>query len=243
VSDLPPGWIEATVGEIADDISYGFTAKASSSPTGPRYLRITDIQDGSVDWSSVPSCDISEEKIQRYVLGRGDLVFARTGATTGKSFLITSCPKAIFASYLIRVRPTDSVLPQFIARFFQTPSYWDQISENVSGSAQPNCNASKLASLVVPIAPLPEQRRIVAKLEKLLSRVDTAQARSVDCGRENFARAIRWAKFLPNLERHGRTNWRLQSPAGRRLRSIPRSVASDSGGLVRDVSLQRAVER
>lgn len=176
-SNLPVGWIETTVGEIAKDIGYGFTAKANSSPVGPRLLRITDIQNGSVQWDSVPYCEIPKSRAANYILSGGDILFARTGATTGKSFLIKSCPEAVFASYLIRVRPSLCVLPELLAQFFQSTSYWNQISENLSGSAQPNCNASKLATISLPLAPLAEQRRIVAKLEKLLGQVNACQQR------------------------------------------------------------------
>ena len=174
---LPSGWVQTTITEISDDISYGFTAKSETLPVGPRLLRITDIQHGTVNWESVPYCKISENKVDNYALQPGDIVFARTGATTGKSFLIGTCPHAVFASYLIRVRPKSSTLPEFIAYFFQSARYWDQISENLSGSAQPNCNASKLATVSLPLAPLPEQRRIVAKLEALLGKVDACQQR------------------------------------------------------------------
>jgi type I restriction enzyme S subunit len=175
--ELPQGWAETTVGEIAEDISYGFTAKATTEPVGPRLLRITDIQNGSVQWESVPYCEIPKGKAANYSLRDGDIVFARTGATTGKSFRIRSCPEAVFASYLIRVRPSQSTLPEFLAHFFQSASYWNQISENLSGSAQPNCNASKLATISLPLAPLPEQRRIVAKLTELLGKVGASQQR------------------------------------------------------------------
>jgi type I restriction enzyme S subunit len=176
-NELPEGWTETTVGEVAEDISYGYTARAVRNAKGPRYLRITDIQNNSVDWASVPSCAIPSKRLPAYQLRSGDLVFARTGATTGKSFLIKSCPEAVFASYLIRIRPRTSLVPEFIARFFQSADYWSQISENISGSAQPNCNATKLSTLVVPIPPLSEQRRIVAKLERLLGEVDSCQQR------------------------------------------------------------------
>jgi len=174
---LPQGWSESKVGEIAEDINYGFTAKASASPIGPKLLRITDLQNGSVQWESVPYCKIPKDKVQNYILRNGDIVFARTGATTGKSFLIKTCPEAVFASYLIRVRPSSRVLSEFVAYYFQSREYWNQISENVSGSAQPNCNATKLASLTMPIPPINEQQRIVAKLEKLLVKVNDSQKR------------------------------------------------------------------
>jgi|SRR5580704_8635358 type I restriction enzyme S subunit len=174
---LPEGWTKTRLGEVAESITYGYTAKAATTAKGPRYLRITDIQNNSVDWASVPPCSIAAKRVPAYQLRSGDLVFARTGATTGKSFLINSCPEAVFASYLIRVRPATSLVPEFIARYFQSSSYWNQISENISGSAQPNCNATKLSSLIVPIPPLPEQRRIVAKLEKLFGQLDACQHR------------------------------------------------------------------
>jgi type I restriction enzyme S subunit len=175
--DLPEGWTSESLGDVTRDIRYGYTAKATAIKAGPKYLRITDIQDNTVDWNMVPFCEIESSKFNSYRLSAGDLVFARTGATTGKSYLIKTCPDSVFASYLIRVRPSAALLPEYVAAFFQSDSYWNQITENLSGSAQPNCNASKLASLLVPIPPLPEQRRIVAKLEALLSKVSTTQQR------------------------------------------------------------------
>ena len=81
------------------------TASASSQPVGPKFLRITDIQDGLVDWDAVPWCECDGRSAADARLKAGDIVFARTGATTGKSFLIRECPiNAVFASYLIRVR-------------------------------------------------------------------------------------------------------------------------------------------
>src|SRR5262245_59763735 len=130
--ELPQGWAATTVGEVAASINYGFTAKSTSSPVGPRLLRITDIQNGTVKWESVPFCEIARPKAGNYRLQAGDIVFARTGATTGKSFLIRSCPESIFASYLIRLRPLSCILPEFLSQFFQSTSYWAQISENVS---------------------------------------------------------------------------------------------------------------
>ena len=101
---LPNGWRRVAVKDMADSIQYGHTASAVQRDDGPRFLRITDIQDGRVDWNAVPSCDIPKDDVPKYKLAPGDLVFARTGATTGKSFLIGECPEAVFASYLIRVR-------------------------------------------------------------------------------------------------------------------------------------------
>lgn len=144
------------VREVADFIQYGHTASAISRQEGPRFLRITDIQDGGVDWDSVPSCDIVTEDVPRYRLSAGDLVFARTGATTGKSFLIRDCPEAVFASYLIRVRASKDVDPRYLALFFQSPDYWQQIERGKRGIGQPNVNGKTLGEINLPLPPLDE---------------------------------------------------------------------------------------
>lgn len=176
---LPNDWQNVRLEDIAEEISYGYTAKAQAKGGGVQMLRITDIQNGRVDWVSVPFCDITSDSAARakYSLRPGDLVFARTGATTGKSFLIRDTPNAVFASYLIRVRPSSKVDPAFLYHFFQSRDYWEQISDNVAGSAQPNCNASKLAQLDLPLPSVAEQQRIVAKLEEVLGRVRGCQER------------------------------------------------------------------
>jgi len=174
--ELPVGWVSASLSEITSTIQYGYTASAEQKPHGPRFLRITDIQDGRVDWDSVPSCEINSADLAKYRLADGDIVFARSGATTGKSYLIRQCPKdAVFASYLIRVRPTEAADPAFLSFYFQTSDYWHYIAGNTAGNAQPNCNGSKLAKLPVVLPPLAEQRRIVAKLDTLMAEVNASR--------------------------------------------------------------------
>jgi type I restriction enzyme, S subunit len=161
-------WVKKRLGDLSR-ISYGFTESASAEKVGPKFLRITDIQDNRVDWATVPYCPIEGSDFPRYKLADGDIVFARTGATTGKSYLVTKPPEAVFASYLIRVRLSDKELvPQFVNLFFQTHSYWDTIRSRISGSAQGGFNATKLGELVIPFPKSSkEQQTIVAKLNSL----------------------------------------------------------------------------
>ncbi len=161
------GWRRIPLGDLAESVDYGVTASASQRPIGPKFLRITDIQDGAVNWDSVPWCDCDERSASDSRLRPGDIVFARTGATTGKSFLIRGCPaNAVFASYLIRVRLNDAAEPGFVSHFFQTHDYWAQITKSARGLAQPGVNATTLKALRVPLPPLPEQRRIAEILDK-----------------------------------------------------------------------------
>jgi type I restriction enzyme, S subunit len=161
------GWTVVPLGDIADSVDYGVTASAAQEPVGPKFLRITDIQDGSVDWTSVPWCECDGRAAAESRLAIGDIVFARTGATTGKSFLINACPTdAVFASYLIRVRVGAHADPRYLSQFFQTPDYWAQINKGARGVAQPGVNATTLKALNVPLPPLPEQRRIAEVLDR-----------------------------------------------------------------------------
>jgi type I restriction enzyme S subunit len=97
-----------------------------------------------------------------------------------------------------------------MAYFFQSPAYWKQITENISGSAQPNCNATKLSSLTIPVPPLNEQRRIVAKLEKLLSRVDAAQTRLATIPR--ILKRFRQSVLAPACSGQLTAGWRIRHP-------------------------------
>ncbi len=171
---LPRGWAETTLSEACKDISYGFTTSATSQQGCPKFLRITDVQDYSVDWASVPYCQ--DEPPDKFNLASGDIVIARTGATTGKSYLISEVPeRTVFASYLIRVRADACIDPLFLSRFMQSPAYWAQITTVSKGTAQPGANASILGALEIPLPPLPEQRRIVRKLDTLSARSTTAR--------------------------------------------------------------------
>ncbi len=172
---LPDGWEWHSVKKLSRNIQYGHTAKAEGNGNA-KFLRITDIQGGKIDWRGVPTVSLEEKEISKYALNDDDLVFARSGATAGKSILIKNAPKdAVFASYLIRIVPNqENVIPEYLSYFFLTPTYWEVVSQNAAGAAQPNINGTKLSEFVVPVAPQEEQKRIVEKLDALLTRIDTA---------------------------------------------------------------------
>ena len=157
--EVPDGWCWCRLGSISAAIQYGLSNSAEQSGTH-RLLRITDIQDGKVDWDTVPFTTAYEAG--NYLLSSGDIVFARTGATVGKSFLIKELPyPAVYASYLIRIRLLDGVHPDYIYQFFSSQCYWEQITDKSVGVGQPNCNGTSLKELFIPIPPFSEQNRIV----------------------------------------------------------------------------------
>jgi type I restriction enzyme, S subunit len=174
MSDLPPGWEWTTIGGISEKPQYGWTTKSSAGGGDVRLLRITDMTSGSVDWSSVPWCVDVPPEPDRYLLRSGDIVVARSGATCGRSYHVSNPPPALFASYLIRLHPIK-VLPKYLYWFLQSPTYWRQAEHAKAGMAQPNLNASKITQIQVPVAPLPEQLRIITAIEEHFSRLDGAR--------------------------------------------------------------------
>lgn len=173
---LPGSWVLASIEQLSSNIQYGYTESAKKEPIGPKFLRITDIQGGRVEWDSVPYCKINDDDYEKYHLQSGDIVFARTGATTGKSYLITNPPNAVFASYLIRLKLVPKINPEYVSLFFESKSYWSQIMRVRKGSAQPGVNAKILATIKIPIPPFFEQKRIVAKIEDLFTQLDAGVA-------------------------------------------------------------------
>ena len=170
-------WATLPLGRLCQTIQYGYTESASQDAIGPKFLRITDIQDHQVDWETVPFCQIAPHDLEKYRLRSYDIVVARTGATTGKSFLINDPPEAVFASYLIRLTiDSATAMPQFVWYAMQTVDYWIQITENKCGLAQPGVNGRKLAGIRFPVPPIEEQREIVRRLDALLTHEAEAAA-------------------------------------------------------------------
>ena len=171
--ELPDGWAWCKWGDISSSVQYGYNAP--SMQTGRmRMVRITDIQDECIKWRNVPYCQIEEPKIPRYKLLKNDILFARTGGTVGKSHLITEMPfDAVYAGYLVRTRCAPGILPQYAKLFLESELYWSQLRTGMVATAQPNFNGGKLSTLVLPLPPLAEQKRIVARIEELFKIVDS----------------------------------------------------------------------
>lgn len=168
-------WEESNFGKFTVS-QYGYTEKAHWEKIGPKFLRITDIQDNKVDWDEVPWCPIDEAGMKQYAVEIGDIMIARTGATTGKSYLICDDVEAVFASFLIRLKVVDKNLDyNYLYSYMQSEDYWRQITDFSSGIAQPGVNASKLKQIRFKCPSLPEQNEIVRLIDDLLTRERSAQ--------------------------------------------------------------------
>lgn len=166
---IPATWKWVRWGDISFSIQYGYNAPAK--PSGNiKMVRISDIQKGKVQWATVPFCNIDKKDISNYLLQKDDLLFARTGGTVGKSFLVETVPEhAVFAGYLIRTQYSKKLSPHYLKFFMESSLYWTQLKKGTIATAQPNCNGQTLAKMMLPLPPLAEQKRIVAKLEELLA--------------------------------------------------------------------------
>jgi type I restriction enzyme S subunit len=134
--------------KLIEGTQYGYNASALKAGDN-KFLRISDITDGKVNWKTVPYCDCSDE--ETYLLKQEDILIARTGGTTGKSFLILNPPKkSIFAGYLIRIRANKNSNPEFLKLFLNSYVYWSQVTSLNKGDFRPSVNASKLKALLLP---------------------------------------------------------------------------------------------
>ncbi len=166
--DIPESWKWARWGDLSESIQYGYNSAAQESGR-IKMVRISDIQDGKVLWATVPFCDIKEDEIETYLLKKNDILFARTGGTVGKSYLVKDVSEeSIYAGYLIRTRYSSVLCPDYMKYFMESQLYWTQLRNGTIATAQPNCNGKTLSKMIIPLPPLAEQKRIVAKLEEIL---------------------------------------------------------------------------
>lgn len=156
---LPKSWFVKPLGEICEKPTYGYTDSSSKSGNA-KFLRITDITDNGVNWDEVPFCNCPDEKLKNYLLKDDDIVFARIGATTGKSYIIKNPPVAVYASYLIRVRAREAINSQFLYYFFKSQAYWQQVDANKKSNLKQGVNGSILQKLLIPTPNKEEQRKI-----------------------------------------------------------------------------------
>lgn len=172
-SEIPSDWEVKKLGECClIKGEYGINAAAVEySDELPTYIRITDIDDDG-NYSAVKKVSVEDENSGSFILTKGDIVFARTGATVGKTYLYDERDgELVFAGFLIRFRPNEKILlSQHLKNLTASKFYWDWVKTVSMRSGQPGINAEEYGSLKLPLPPLPEQKAIA----HILSLMDTA---------------------------------------------------------------------
>jgi type I restriction enzyme S subunit len=161
---IPEDWKVHTLNtQLSEKPRYGIGA-AAVPLTGklPVYLRITDI---SEDGCFKPFKKVGVDRVdaEDYVLQSGDLVFARTGASVGKSYLYReSDGKLVYAGFLIKISPNPTKLvPSFLFQYVKTRPYWNFVQVMSMRSGQPGINGAEYGQLLVPL-PAPKEQTAIA---------------------------------------------------------------------------------
>lgn len=164
---------------LSSPLKYGASEAAElDDPELPRYVRITDIdeRDGlrTETFKSLPFQTASE-----YMLQEGDLLFARSGATAGKTFLYRkNWGRCAYAGYLIRARlDTGEAVPEFIRYYTASSAYWDWLSSTLIQSTIQNVSAERYANLITPLPRHSEQHAITAFLDRETAKIDALVAK------------------------------------------------------------------
>lgn len=170
--EIPGNWKWVRWGDLSQSIQYGYNAPAKTAGR-IKMVRISDIQDGKVLWDTVPYCDIDEKEIESYLLHENDILFARTGGTVGKSYIVTEIPEeSVFAGYLIRTSYSSKLCARYMKYFMESNLYWRQLQNGTIATAQPNCNGQTLSKMILPLPPYAEQVRIVEKINAAMRAVE-----------------------------------------------------------------------
>lgn len=172
------GWVEKKLGELCSIRGeYGLNESATDY-NGVRYLRITDItDDGELNSDKVSAKNDSNKNQEN--LEVGDILFARTGATVGKTLIYRKeFGKCVFAGYLIRYRTNPNIiLPQYLFYYTHSTKYYEWVKNNQAAAAQPNISAQKYNGLVIDFPQnMAEQQQIANKLDAISAKVKALQS-------------------------------------------------------------------
>ncbi|HFI0640806.1 TPA: restriction endonuclease subunit S [Streptococcus suis] len=175
-------WELRKLGEVASSFDYGLNSAATEYDGENKYLRITDIDDDSRGFniSDLTSPEIDLFGLDEYRLNIGDIVFARTGASVGKSYIYRSIDgKVYFAGFLIRAKIKDNFNPDFVFQNTLTANYERFISITSMRSGQPGVNAQEYSNYEFMVPTLPEQKAIGTFFSTLDQQITLHQRKSI----------------------------------------------------------------
>ena len=184
--DIPESWEWVRLGSI-EEINLGFTYRPKYTSKGVRFLSVKDISKGKIDFSNTQF--VSEETYENASYGskphKGDILFGRVG-TIGKPQIIDSDDKfCIFVSLGFLRDHTDLLNKKYICSWMESQLFWKQVYTMVKGATVKNLNTSWLSDFLIPLPPLAEQKRIVAKIEELMPYVEQYDKAYTEVGELN----------------------------------------------------------
>ena len=145
--EIPEGWEVGTIANLVDT-QYGFTDIANPNKGTAKFIRITDVVGKYINWDDVPYCNILTKDIYKYSVEFGDFLISRTGANVGYGKMIGKhTPLAVFASFLVRLKPKSTVYISYLYCLIISKFYKDFVLSNSEGSAQPQANANILTKM------------------------------------------------------------------------------------------------
>ncbi|MCT3075437.1 restriction endonuclease subunit S [Leuconostoc citreum] len=163
-------WEERKLGDLATSFEYGLNASAKSFDGTHKYIRITDIDDSSRKFNSqsLTSPDIDLSSADNHKLKNGDILFARTGASVGKSYIYADSDGLVYyAGFLIRARIKSGVDSNFVFQHTLTSSYENFIRVTSQRSGQPGVNAKEYSTFEISVPSYEEQRKIGSFFKQL----------------------------------------------------------------------------
>lgn len=171
-------WERAELGQVVDSFRYGVNAAAVPYDGATKYLRITDIDPGAGEFGTgeVTSPGVDRRTADDFLLEDGDLVFARTGATVGRSYLYREgVGRTVWAGFLIRAKLVAGSDPDFISASVLTPGYWEYVRMTSQRSGQPGLNSTEYARLPLWLPSHAEQQAIGAYFRSLDALIEAEQ--------------------------------------------------------------------
>lgn len=178
IGDIPSHWnIAPLKRNLRMPLKYGANEPAESENKNyPRYIRITDI-DNNGNLKDETFKSLEPAKATEYLLEKGDVLFARSGATVGKTYIFNEPYEACFAGYLIKASCSSGLTPQFLFYYTNSGMYNNWKNSIFIQSTIQNIGADKYSLLPLPLPPLAEQEAIAAWLDEKCEEIDAAIAK------------------------------------------------------------------
>ena len=181
-SGFTEAWEQRKFGEMASSFEYGLNAAAKEYDGENKYIRITDIDDNTREFvsDSLTSPDIDLTDAEKYKLSAGDILFARTGASVGKSYIYRDNDGLVYyAGFLIRASINDEYDAEFVFQNTLTDKYKKYITVTSQRSGQPGVNAQEYSEYKIQV-PKKEEQIKIGKYFRNIDKLITLHQREVE---------------------------------------------------------------